>query len=167
LLGGNDSFSWHENYKLSWKDYKGRPNTNIDAVALTASGITFSYSGTKVDNKQIAHNVLIEARFYPEKSWFKPENVNPHILSHEQLHFDITELYARKFRKRIAETNFTNNIFSEMNKINDKVNQELDLVQNKYDIETNHSINPIMQKKWEEHIHNELKKLLKFRKNID
>ena len=36
--------SWSQNYKLTWQDFKGKPDKNVDAVAITASGITFGYS---------------------------------------------------------------------------------------------------------------------------
>ena len=34
--------------KLTWKDFKAEPNQKSDAVALTASGITFGFSQSKI-----------------------------------------------------------------------------------------------------------------------
>ncbi|MDU8885528.1 DUF922 domain-containing protein [Yeosuana sp. MJ-SS3] len=163
IHGKNDSLLWNENYKLSWKDFKAHPRLEVDAVALTVSGISFSYSLSQNDNEDYRYQTFVEAHFYPEKSWYKAEVSNNHILKHEQLHFDLTELYARKLRKRIAETTFTKQIRSELNQLNDDINEELKITQDKYDFETNHSINIEVQKEWEDYITKELKKLRAFR----
>lgn len=163
IHGENDSLQWKENYKLTWKDFKAEPSSEVDAVALTVSGISFSYSLSQNENEDYTYQTFVEAHFYPEKSWYKTEVSNNHILLHEQLHFDLTELYARKLRKRITETTFTKQIRSELNLLNDAINEELEIAQNKYDFETNHSINIEAQKEWEDYITGELKKLSAFR----
>ena len=95
--------SWDASYKLSWSDFKAKPNTNSSAVAITASGIIFGFSIKQTDkNKVVSFTTDVYAHFYPEQSWYKMKRANNHILQHEQLHFDITELYARKFRYRIS-----------------------------------------------------------------
>ena len=70
-------------------------------------------------NDLLHHEVQLDfevnAFFYPNESWYKPDVCNNLILSHEQLHFDITELHARKFRQMVSNTRFTNKIRSEMN----------------------------------------------------
>ena len=162
-LGDNESITWQDSYKLTWQDFKAKPKPEIDAVALTVSGLSFSYSLAQKNNGDYTYETFVEANFYPEKSWVKEKDSTKYILSHEQLHFDITELYARKFRKRISETEFTKNIRSELSVINDDINNELELIQDKYDTETNHSIIPEMQKKWQTLIEKELAKVLEFK----
>ena len=84
-------------------------------------------------------------------------------MLHEQLHFDITELYARKFRRRISNNTFTKDIASELNKLYGTIDKELEQTQNKYDSETEHSINTTMQEKWSNYVKAELKKLAKYK----
>ena len=159
--------SWSESYKLSWADFKAKPNTNVNAVAITASGITFGFSITKTDSNQvIGFTSEVHAHFYPEQSWYKKERADNHILGHEQLHFDITELYARKFRQRISHLKMSNNIRKELKVIHNAINKELSQMQDNYDNETNYSINYESQKEWHNYIAIELKKLSKF-KSID
>jgi hypothetical protein len=43
----------------------------------------------------------VKAYFLKDKSWCKVRSGN--LLQHEQLHFDIAELYARKVRKKVNE----------------------------------------------------------------
>src|SRR5690606_40361550 len=40
--------------------------------------------------------------FNPHLSWVVPASRNDYLLKHEQLHFDITELHARKLRRELA-----------------------------------------------------------------
>jgi hypothetical protein len=41
--------------------------------------------------------------FQRRKSWKDVKKINDYILLHEQKHFDIAELFVRKFRKAVAE----------------------------------------------------------------
>lgn len=152
--------SWDIDYRLEWSDFKGTPRPRNHAVAVTASGITFGYSTKMSETQLIDYNVEISADFYPDKSWCLRERVNNNILNHERLHFDITELHARKFRKRVQRTNFNMNINRQMEAIHEQINRELEAMQNKYDAETNHSQNIEKQKEWQTYIVEELNKLV-------
>lgn len=151
-----ESITWSENYKLSWGDFKCAPDMNSNATAITASGITFGYNVKKENDKVKSFKVKVEACFYPEKSWVKSEEADNHILGHEQLHFDITELYCRKLRKAISEMSLSQNINDKLDKIHAKLVVELNDFQNQYDIETDFSRNFVSQAKWQEFINNEL-----------
>lgn len=161
LFIDSESIPWNEGYRLVWRDFKAKPRFDMDEVALTVSGISFSYSLTQKDNEDLIY-ALVEAHFYPEKSWFKIDEINDFVLSHEQLHFDITELYARKFRKCLNEIQFTENIKTQLKDINKVINLELEAVQDQYDKETRHSMNENAQNYWEEYIQLELEKHKEF-----
>ena len=107
------TITWSESYKLSWQDFKGPILSNTDAVATTASGITFSYSIKRSSDRIMGFQSNIHAHFYPEKSWYKPNDADAHILAHEQFHFNITELFARKFRDRVSHLKVSQNLESE------------------------------------------------------
>jgi predicted secreted Zn-dependent protease len=84
-------------------------------------------------------------------------------LNHEQGHYDITEIFARKMRqelsiKKYRRKNVQVKIEAIMNKYIEKKNE----CQDKYDIETNHSLNTDSQKKWTEYIRSQLIDLLKY-----
>lgn len=158
--------SWTELYKLSWNDFQGNPDNKIRAAAITASGITFGYSIKQANGNVIDFTTKVEAHFYPEESWYKPNLADNHILGHEQLHYDITELYARKFRKEIESLNPNNDIRKILNKLHNKINKELDEMQNLYDSETNYSIDIDNQLRWQLYISKKLDELSEF-KSID
>lgn len=122
---------------------------NDGAVAVTSSGITFGYSITQTDTKEVvSYTSEVHAHFYPEQSWYKIERADNHILGHEQLHFDITELYARKFRYRISQLKLSNTIRRQLKGIHNDINAELSKMQNTYDSETDYSRNFEAQAEW-------------------
>ncbi|MGB1309368.1 MAG: DUF922 domain-containing protein [Oceanihabitans sp.] len=151
------TITWNENYQLSWNDFKGPIATKTDAVATTASGITFSYAIKRSNKKAVGFKTKIFAHFYPEKSWYKPQDANAHILAHEQFHFNLTELYARKFRMRVAALKISPSINTELENIHKEINEALSAMQNQYDTETNFSRNFEQQKLWQEKIKQALK----------
>lgn len=108
----------------------------------------------------------MHAHFYPGQSWYKPKLADNHVLSHEQFHFNITELYARKFRQRISLLETSNNIKKELNQLYKIIKMELGEMQNKYDNESNYSRDVENQAKWEVFVTSELEKLSKY-KSID
>ncbi|NMH89383.1 DUF922 domain-containing protein [Flavivirga algicola] len=160
------AMSWNASYKLSWSDFKDTPDKSTSAVAITASGITFGFSVRTSDNCVVSFTSEVYAHFYPEKSWYKKEQADIHVLGHEQLHFDITELHARKFRQRISQVKVSNSVRNELKTLHNIINKELSQMQSRYDSETNYSRNVEAQAKWDIYIANELKKLSKY-KSVD
>jgi len=146
-----ETIPWDPDRKLEWEDFKGRPFKTAWAAAVTASGITYEFSSVEKDGN-LKLDINISTHFYPEESWFQPDLINGVILSHEQLHFDISELFARKMRKKVSETNFTSNVKAEIKKIYRDILKELSAFQKKYDFETNFSRNFEKQLEWNEKI---------------
>ena len=155
--------AWNESYRLLLSDFKDNPDNKDRAVAITASGITFGYSIKQTDTQVVSFTTDVLAHFYPEQSWYKTEEANIHVLGHEQLHFDITELFARKFRYRISELKVSNTIGSELKKLHDTIKKELTSLQDSYDTETDYSRNVEQQAKWRAQIAVELAKLSNYK----
>lgn len=158
-----ESILWDENYRLEWSDFKGNPNLNSGAVAITASGLTFDFSARTTSTQLVDFTATVEAHFYPSQSWYKKEDVNNIVLAHEQLHFDITELHARKLRQQIDEASFSTNIKTEISKLHGNINKELKAFQNKYDSESDYSRSIETQQEWQIFVQQELKKVSKYK----
>lgn len=141
---------WSPDLNLTWSDFKAQPSNNR-AAATTASGITYRYT-TDVIGDVMKVDFTITAHFYPNKSWYRPELVDTHILEHEQLHFDISEIFARKMHERMATTKFTRNVRKEVRKIYNQINKEMNDFQDTYDTETNFSRNREQQEFWKQKI---------------
>ncbi|MDX1774395.1 uncharacterized protein DUF922 [Oceanihabitans sediminis] len=157
------TITWSEDYNLTWSDFKGPIETASDAVAITASGISFGYA-IKSENKEVSgFKTKILAHFYPEKSWYKAALADEHILAHEQFHFNITELYARKFRERVARLQPSTDVSFQLEALHKEINRELAAKQIQYDAETDFSRDFEQQAIWEKYIEQELAKLATYK----
>ncbi|MBT8254403.1 MAG: DUF922 domain-containing protein [Flavobacteriaceae bacterium] len=157
------TLTWSSDYRLHWHDFKAVPKNQSDVIAVTASGLSFGFATTRYSTGEIEYDFDVKAHFYPEKSWYLKDLVNDVTLSHERLHFDITELHARKFRRRVQNTRFSSNIDTEMESIHLAIEKELREMQKQYDQETSHSRLVEKQQKWNNHIKTELEKLNAYR----
>lgn len=153
-----DVLEWDENIQLKWSDFKGQPQDLGDIVAITSSGISFKFSIKEGNGQVIEFNTQVQAHFYPKRSWVHKKKSSDHILAHEQLHFDITELHVRKFKREISQLEISNNIKQHLNQTYKHINRELAIMQHTYDIETNYSRNAIMQSAWKIKVDNALKR---------
>ena len=138
----NDFIQWNPSRRLNWNDFKGSPPRSASNAALTSSGILmkFSTNGEWLDYQ-------ISCNFDKNSSWGRVKN--DHILSHEQGHFDISEIYARKLNKTLkAYHPRGNSVTRDVNEIYKKVMDELLVMQNKYDEETDYSRNFRQQENW-------------------
>ncbi|CAM4256917.1 DUF922 domain-containing protein [Zobellia nedashkovskayae] len=151
-----ETITWSADRKLQWSDFKGTYFKTHWAAATTASGVSYSFSSFKKDG-QIYLDFVVKSEFIPGKSWYRPEVCDSVILSHEQLHFDISELYARKMRERLSEAQFTMNAKKEVKVIYKTILKELNDFQNKYDRETNFSQDLEKQILWNQQIKTALK----------
>ncbi len=146
---------WSTNKRLHWTDFKAQVPIAARAAATTASGISYQFS-TYYKGNEMMVDYEVNSFFYPTKSWYQPKICNEVTLMHERLHFDISELFARKMRAVMAKTKFTKNIKSEVRAIYKKTLKELNDFQNRYDNETDYSRNVSEQERWTSKINSEL-----------
>jgi Bacterial protein of unknown function (DUF922) len=138
----DDVLTWSDTRKLSWSDYKANPNPESDAAASTTTSLSIQY---KISSNSFTYT--IQSLFSKTKSWGRHKS--DYILSHEQGHFDIAEIFARKLHKKMSEYSFDRKSYQkDLNKIYQEVVDEKEEMQNEYDEETNHSINKEKQAEW-------------------
>lgn len=154
------AIDWQKKLKLTRDNFKATKNLNYgNSVASTYSG--FGYEITDNDG-EISGSIFV--RFYCGKSWFSPKikesDKITYILQHEQLHFDICELFGRKLHKEIMEL-INSNKFNQrtVDRIQAKLEKQYSYYQKVYDKETNHSINTTKQQMWNKKIKMELSAL--------
>ncbi|MFT5164879.1 MAG: hypothetical protein ACI8P3_000102 [Saprospiraceae bacterium] len=156
-----DVIYWTSGYKLTWNDFEGAPNYKHDykdISAITFSGIV-DYRGC--EEGKIVYK--IKAYFEKKNSWVKAIGQNDHTLEHEQVHFDITELYARKLRNALSGQVFT---CGEEHTFETFVNDFLkgwQKMQEDYDGETGYSHKHQEQDEWIEKVRAEMKELEAFK----
>jgi hypothetical protein len=96
---GQSALTWKEHPVLSWNDFQGRARRNTgEPSAVTDTGFR-----VQLECREGALDIRVEVEFYPGSSWVKAGRKSVELLRHEQGHFDITELYARKMRRAIRE----------------------------------------------------------------
>ena len=152
-----DSIVWDRNYKLKWSDFMGAPDTSSAWMAGCAPSI---YVRGYWENN--LPNFLVSNSFIRNKAWTKDVTSIP-MLRHEQLHFDIAEVYSRKIRKAVdslrrmevrtfepysIEIRTLLNLYDETDRI--------------YDDETSHGVNGNVQSNWCQRIAEELNVLNKY-----
>lgn len=147
-----DLVKWSSDRKLRWTDYLAEPDTRSGAAASTSTQIGFEYH---VRDNNLTYT--ISCKFSKTKSWGRYKN--DYILSHEQGHFDIAEIFARKLNKEVKEYLSKSRNHEGLNPIYTKLMNEKREMQEDYDIETNHSINKAKQAEWNEKIEEMLNEL--------
>ncbi len=150
-LKEEDFIKWNEGRKLTWDDFKAPPQNIGNTAAITTTHLVFSYS---ISNGKISY--IIDCRFEKNKSWGLLKN--DWVLQHEQGHFDIAEIFARKLNKQTTEYQFNKTSFqNDIDAIYKAIVAEKEKFQQLYDEETDHSRNKSKQEEWLKKIENELK----------
>lgn len=127
--------------QLTWDDFKGivRPFTGWYA----AIGSTIYVEYDSLANAYVAYAVMSD-----RKSWTKADSTDgSYELNHEQYHFNISEVHARKMNWFLQNNPGKNEV--EYGKKLRELREELDIMQDVYDDETDHSLNRDIQKRWE------------------
>jgi len=104
-LGGDDpeaGIPWSAE-RLRWSDFQGAPPPGIPNLALTVYrwAVSVRCVGTEF-------TFSVESRFMPRSSWVaRPLLASPmtsrRALQHEQTHFDLAEVHARRLRQFFAD----------------------------------------------------------------
>jgi hypothetical protein len=152
---------WSEDYKLKWHDFQGRPDDTRTSEEESATKTRIEVN-TKITKAQI--EFFVPCYFEKDKSW-AVKSTSPELLNHEQLHFDISEFFARKLRQKLFETKFATSYDIQL-KVKE-IYHEILLAsidfQNKYDKETNHSKNKDQQFMWNKKVKEMLIKMSNFK----
>lgn len=154
-----DLISWNEFYKLQWHDFQGLPDE--DRMGDAGAVVQIKAKPFLV-KKEIKYDVV--ALFNRSKSWARDQS--PSLLAHEQLHFDIAELYARKVRKKIKALNRSGvNDIKIYNAAIHELLQESNEVDERYDLETLHGAMSGKQAAWSDKVKQELAALQAYKKS--
>jgi hypothetical protein len=155
-LLSQDVIVWDSAARLSWGDFLGKADPKSPWNAATVSGIVYKLN---LNGQGLTDSVT--AVFYKSDSWVKDSTADG--LIHEQGHFDITEIFARKLRKRIQEfVPKRGDLAHQLMLLYDEIESERKAMENLYDRETGHSADAVRQAEWNVRIRNALKGLEKF-----
>ena len=174
----DDFILWQENKKLKIQDFKA---DNKDTIKVNRQQFLGAISAIRIEyssfqrNKNSVPEFSIKTYFDPNESWMLLKN--DYVLQHEQIHFDLTELYARKMRKSVEslrQKNVTNiSIYRKKiqrwNAMKEKASNQFDADNQDYYIKIGQKIlfqkNP-KQEAWKKRVDRELFQFSLF-KNVD
>jgi len=152
-----DLIEWNSNKRLNWTDFKGKVPVNAANAALTNTAINVEFGFSK---KGMTYS--IKCRFDKTKSWVRIKN--DLVLGHEQGHFDIAEIHARKLNKALKEYKFNSKTASDdVNRIYENIMKDHHSFQSEYDQQTDFSRKVDKQMEWLAKIEKDLKSLEGYR----
>jgi hypothetical protein len=99
-----DGIAWSASRPLAWSDFKGPAPVNSGQEG--ARTVYSLFNGARCTRQIFDFQVV--AAFFPRQSWVEPIVLrspaeSARTLRHEQTHFDLAEVYARRMRKYFAE----------------------------------------------------------------
>jgi hypothetical protein len=152
---GQDNFiKWNETSQLTWDDFSGKINDTSKYDAECFAEIRYQYRLYDFGKWEFDVN----AHFDKNISWSRKEKQSEALLRHEQLHFNIAQLFAEKLQKDFNTSSFTESYNDQIQLLFKQAKQEYQAMQIRYDEETNHSLNKEKQKEWEGLVDYELAK---------
>jgi hypothetical protein len=146
---------WHPTRPLNWTDFQGMPDPGEGVDALSSCGISLDPTLTKTGELRFE----VDAYFSRPDSWVDGADASSLLLHHEQGHFDIGEIYARKLRRRLANTRFERGTLNQqITALYQQTFDEYAKAQETYDRVAEHSTNPAGQLEWDRWIARELQR---------
>ena len=168
LIAANTVFgqkiNWKEDQKLGWDNFKSSVNrkSNPDVVAYTHCG--WEYSVVKSTNPKSPVTIEISTIFNEDRSWKDVKRINDYVLLHEQKHFDIAEIFARKLRKEVSEKIKTSGDYDKVFKtIYNTISTDYRNYQISYDKDTQHGMNKEKQAEYNAAISEQLDNLKSYK----
>jgi hypothetical protein len=155
---------WDAQRPLTWTDFRGVAPIGGDEGALTGYNLLFGMGCTGA-----AFHFEAAAVFLPRDSWVKPVVLaNPELrvrtLRHEQTHFDLTEVHARRVRRYLAGADSP--CRGRLGEIRDGAERLVAAegeAQHRYDDETRHGLNAQRQLSWDRDVTGWLTELAAYR----
>jgi len=163
LLGNNsllaqDTIYWSPERPLAWEDFIAVPEKGATESAQAATGVALEFQYRETDQKgKWEYQYKVYSYFLPYLSWKKPQDINYYLLEHEQTHFHISELLARKLKEELSKMIADENVGVEAERIYNKMQKDHAALQNKYDQDTKNSLEIDQQLEWQQKIQDSLK----------
>lgn len=153
-----DSLHWHRDRRLTWNDFTGEPDDEPIFGARTFTSIKY-----KLLDRDTACNVQVRCIFLKKVSWTQPQHATEYALLHEQIHFDISELFARKLRQAYCRYKYNRQtVNADVAEIFSRICAEKTKFNRQYDKETCHSLHKMKQLEWTNKISDMLDQLSEF-----
>lgn len=142
---------------LSWKDFKGTPDNNSVAAAITASGFGYKADFKSTGGKSQL-NIAVYCYFSKKNSWVKPGKTTEYILTHEQHHFNISFIAANFFMDKLRTAGITRANYNVLlPKLYNECVAIMNKMQNDYDGQTKNGQLKDVQAQWNDYVSAKIK----------
>lgn len=154
-----DTIYYHKNRALSFDDFRAKPPRNNKFQAAIFP--SFGYDLHRELKEGFIHiQVILKVYMIRSASWASALIKSNYSLNHEQRHFDLVKLVSERFKsKLISEKLNPDNYEGIINVEYLEFYREMNRLQDKYDLETNHGMNKPKQDDWNRWIDAELNML--------
>lgn len=144
-----EEITWSADRRLNWDDFKGVPSGKKVTGAVTYSTIKAVPTVSGFWNNRV--DVEVKAVFRCDRSWAKDRaKESEYLLNHEQRHFDIAEIYARKIREALEKYEITPNNYPRIKaQVIEKLFREYVDFDEQYDHLTVHGLKKTVQEEWD------------------
>ncbi|WP_394773837.1 hypothetical protein [Flavobacterium sp.] len=158
-----DTIYWSPCYKLKFEDFKQTLDSLSDFDAI--SSITIDYDITQ---QNLGRITAVKVFCFFNRSNSKTKGMDSSLLIHEQIHFDIAELYSRKLREIFSQNLKLKKTLSlqEAQAIYSKIKKNYKKISEQYDFETDFSKDIEDQLQWNKKIRADLLTLSPYRYNL-
>jgi hypothetical protein len=153
-------FPWTADKKLTADDFLIRKGSSTSS---SFAQFSIGYSATGFDFLSKNLNKRIFNHFFPSASWIDTTANIELVLTYQQTLFDMSEVYARQFRKLLKENK--KRIIKGLgflNDLNDQIVSAFAKRRLEYDEDTKYATDAVKQKVWEAQIQKELDELGEF-----
>ena len=151
LAQGTSSVEWGR--PITFKDFESIPTEKDTAAANISVTIMLGYS----NGADGALKFKVVAVMDKDESWIREDfRTNHVVLKHEQGHFDIAHIYAKKLEARLKGKHYTKNDVKALQDLYDHFLEEMNTLQVRYDLETKGGMDPVAQSKWRRFIQGQL-----------
>lgn len=147
FISGDAFVQWTPERKLRWADFSGTA-----PARPPYSAYTYVMNAYDVNTTSDSVFVNVTCRFQNNKSWRLNRDTSEYLLNHEQGHFDLCEVHARKFRMYVFKWNHKEDLSAYLSSNFQVVNNALIQMHKTYDKETDHSRNKAQQQRWDKKI---------------
>ena len=144
----SSEFQWKDHSHLSWEDFRGPVHAESEeSAAATNCSIGFKTIMPAVGSTP---EIVVYNKFYINRSWVRSDAKVSTILTHEQGHFDLCEVYTRELKRRMDAFRFegATNVRQSLYNIYEAVSREYEARQQAYEQETAHGTILGEQARW-------------------
>ncbi|MEO6000492.1 MAG: hypothetical protein ABIN89_26855 [Chitinophagaceae bacterium] len=145
--------------KLTTSDFKGVPDESVDYLANTNPVVSLTLYGATNCPENGKIKLKVETKIsLGGKTWMKvskikkPELLNA-LLSHEQGHYDLGEIFSIDLKRTLSAICFDKKRYSiQVDSLYKLMFARYDTLQRRYDTETGYMRNNEVQNKWKQKI---------------